>query len=152
VVGRLPRPGLVLLVGVTHTDTPALAAQLARKIWDLRILERAAGGAETPAEPPGETPAEPAPGSWSRGDVSCSDVGAPLLVVSQFTLYADIRKGRRPSWSQAAPAAVAAPLIDHLVASLRDLGAHVETGIFGAMMEVDLVNTGPVTIVLQAEA
>jgi D-tyrosyl-tRNA(Tyr) deacylase len=144
VVGRLPRPGLVLLVGVTHDDTPAVAAQLARKVWELRILEH---------EPyvPG-TSTERAEAGWSRGDVSCSDVDAPLLVVSQFTLYADTRKGRRPSWSAAAPAASAEPLVEHLVASLRGLGAHVETGVFGAMMDVDLVNAGPVTILLEAAA
>lgn len=123
-VGRLPSPGLVLLVGITHDDTPATGEKLARKLWGLRILE---------------------------GEVSASDVGAPILAVSQFTLYADTRKGRRPSWSRAAPPAVSEPLFDAFVASLRDLGAHVETGRFGAMMDVELVNDGPVTILLDSD-
>lgn len=123
-VGRLPSPGLVLLVGITHDDTPATGEKLARKLWGLRILE---------------------------GEVSASGVGAPILAVSQFTLYADTRKGRRPSWSRAAPPAVSEPLFDAFVASLRDLGAHVETGRFGAMMDVELVNDGPVTILLDSD-
>ena len=123
-VGRLPSPGLVLLVGITHDDTTETGEKLARKLWGLRILE---------------------------GEVSASDVGAPILAVSQFTLYADTRKGRRPSWSRAAPPAVSEPLFDAFVASLRDLGAHVETGRFGAMMDVELVNDGPVTILLDSD-
>ncbi|MDR0417584.1 MAG: D-tyrosyl-tRNA(Tyr) deacylase [Propionibacteriaceae bacterium] len=143
VVGRLPRPGLVALVGATATDTPAVAARLARKVWELRILEN-------PGQSAG-SPEERAAAGWSRGDVSCSDIGAPLLVVSQFTLYADTRKGRRPSWSRAAPGPVAEPLVEAFVTALRDLGAHVETGVFGALMEVELVNTGPVTIILEID-
>uniref|UniRef100_S0DEH2 Putative D-tyrosyl-tRNA (Tyr) deacylase n=1 Tax=termite gut metagenome TaxID=433724 RepID=S0DEH2_9ZZZZ len=134
VVGRLPKPGLVLLVGVTHNDTPETAEKLANKIWGLRILE----GTDRPA-----------PEAWSRGDVSASDIDAPLLVVSQFTLYADTRKGRRPSWDAAAPATAAQPIFDHFVQALRTLGAHVETGVFGAMMEVSLTNHGPVTLILE---
>lgn len=114
-------PGLLVLVGVTHDDTPERAAALARKVHELRIL---------------------------AGERSASDIGAPLLVVSQFTLYADTGKGRRPSWSAAAPAAVAQPLVDALVAALRERGAHVETGVFGAAMQVALVNDGPVTLIL----
>ena len=121
VAGAIDKPGLMVLVGVTHTDTPELAAKLAAKLWGLRILE---------------------------GEQSCSDVGAPLLVISQFTLYADTRKGRRPSWLAAAPGPVAQPLVDAVVAALRDLGAHVETGIFGANMKVQLTNDGPVTVIL----
>ena len=121
VTGAIDEPGLMVLVGVTHTDTPELAAKLAAKLWGLRILE---------------------------GEKSCSDVGAPLLVISQFTLYADTRKGRRPSWLAAAPGPVAEPLVDAVVAALRDLGAHVETGVFGANMKVQLTNDGPVTIIL----
>ena len=121
VTGAIDEPGLMVLVGVTHTDTPELAAKLAAKLWGLRILE---------------------------GEKSCSDVGAPLLVISQFTLYADTRKGRRPSWLAAAPGPVAEPLVDALVAALRDLGAHVETGVFGASMKVQLINDGPTTIIL----
>ncbi len=121
VVGAIDRPGLLVLVGVTHDDTTARAERLARKVWELRILE---------------------------GEKSCSDIGAPLLVVSQFTLYADLRKGRRPSWSPAAPGPVAEPLVEAVVAALRSYGAEVATGVFGAMMQVSLVNDGPVTLVI----
>ncbi|MDR1807649.1 MAG: D-tyrosyl-tRNA(Tyr) deacylase [Propionibacteriaceae bacterium] len=139
VVGRLPEPGLVVLVGVTHGDTPATAEKLAAKVWDLRLLDA------------GElTAADHAAEGWSKGDVSASEVGAPLLVISQFTLYARTKKGRRPSWSDAAPAALAEPLVAHLVTTLRTLGAHVETGQFGALMDVELVNHGPVTLILEA--
>jgi D-tyrosyl-tRNA(Tyr) deacylase len=121
-----PEPGgqgLCVLVGVTHTDTPEQAAALARKVWELRILD---------------------------GERSAADVAAPVLVVSQFTLYADTRKGRRPSWSGAAPGPVAEPLVQAFADALRDLGAQVEGGRFGAMMQVALVNDGPVTLVLEA--
>lgn len=123
VVGRLPGPGLLVLVGVTHADTLATAVQLADKVWNLRILE---------------------------GETSCADAGAPLLVVSQFTLYADTRKGRRPSWSNAAPGPVAEPLVNAFTDALRGRGAHVETGRFGAHMQVALVNDGPVTLILES--
>lgn len=123
VVGALPGPGLVVLVGVTHTDTSADADKLADKVWQLRILD---------------------------GELSASDVSAPLLVVSQFTLYADARKGRRPSWGAAAPRPVSEPLVEAFVESLRQRGAHVETGVFGAMMQVSLVNDGPVTLILDS--
>ncbi|AEW94900.1 D-tyrosyl-tRNA(Tyr) deacylase [Streptantibioticus cattleyicolor NRRL 8057 = DSM 46488] len=121
-VGKITGPGLCVLVGVTHDDTPEKAAQLARKLWSLRIL-------------PDER--------------SCSDIDAPLLVVSQFTLYGDARKGRRPTWNAAAPGPVAEPLVDEVVARLRELGATVETGRFGASMKVSLVNDGPFTVVLE---
>ena len=123
VVGRLPAPGLVVLVGVTHDDTAATATQLADKVWNLRILD---------------------------GETSCADLGAPLLVVSQFTLYADTRKGRRPSWNNAAPGDVAEPLVTVFAEALRERGAHVETGRFGAHMQVSLINDGPVTLILEA--
>lgn len=123
VVGEINRPGLVVLVGVTHDDTAEVATRLAAKIWKQRIL---------------------------RDELSCSDIGAPLLVISQFTLYADTRKGRRPSWNEAAPAAVGEPLYEAFVAALRELGADVATGRFGAMMEVELINDGPVTLILEA--
>ncbi|MCL2783375.1 MAG: D-aminoacyl-tRNA deacylase [Propionibacteriaceae bacterium] len=123
VVGRLPSPGLVVLVGVTHDDTPAVAAQLAAKMWAMRILD---------------------------GELSASDIDAPLLVISQFTLYADTRKGRRPSWNAAAPGPVAEPLVASFVDALTKLGAHVEQGIFGAHMAVQLVNDGPVTIIMDS--
>jgi len=122
VVGRLEGPGLCVLVGVTHDDTKDVAARLAVKIHELRIL---------------------------RDERSAAETGAPLLVVSQFTLYADTRKGRRPTWNAAAPGTVAEPLVAHLVRTLRDRGASVETGRFGADMAVSLVNDGPVTLLLE---
>ena len=121
VAGAINEPGLLVLVGVTHDDTPELAARLAAKLWGLRILD---------------------------GEKSCSDIGAPLLVISQFTLYAELAKGRRPSWSAAAPGPVAEPLVGGVVQALREVGARVQTGVFGAEMKVALVNDGPVTIVL----
>jgi D-aminoacyl-tRNA deacylase len=123
VVAELGAPGLVVLVGVTHTDTTATAAALASKIYYLRIL---------------------------ADEKSCAEVGAPLLVISQFTLYADTRKGRRPSWSAAAPGPVAEPLVAAFAAELTRLGASVSTGVFGAAMQVELVNDGPVTLVLDS--
>ena len=136
VVGRLTGPGLVLLVGITHDDNFALAEKLASKIWSMRILEG----------PTGITPE-----AWSRGDVSASDINAAMLAISQFTLYADTKKGRRPSWDAAAKADVARPIFDHFVDFLRNLGAHVETGAFGEMMDVSLVNHGPVTMILDTD-
>lgn len=121
-VGAIDEPGLLVLVGVTHDDEAATAARLADKIWRLRIM---------------------------ADERSCADLGAPLLVVSQFTLYADTRKGRRPSWSAAAPGPVSEPLVTAFVDALRALGARVETGRFGADMQVSLVNDGPVTLVLE---
>ena len=123
VVGAIDRPGLLVLVGVTHDDTAAVAARLAEKTWTLRVL---------------------------HDERSCAQENAPLLVVSQFTLYADTRKGRRPSWSAAAPRSVSEPLVDSLVSALRGLGAEVSTGVFGADMQVSLVNDGPVTLVLDS--
>jgi D-tyrosyl-tRNA(Tyr) deacylase len=121
VVGEITRPGLVALVGVTHDDGPDQVSVLARKISELRIL---------------------------RDERSVLDEGAPVLVVSQFTLYADTRKGRRPSWGAAAPGPVAEPLVAALVAALQERGVEVATGRFGAMMQVELVNDGPVTLVV----
>ncbi|RLU86859.1 D-tyrosyl-tRNA(Tyr) deacylase [Streptomyces griseocarneus] len=120
-VGEIIGQGLCVLVGVTHEDTVEKAAQLARKLWSLRVLD---------------------------DEKSCSDVGAPLLVISQFTLYGDARKGRRPTWHAAAPGPVAEPLVDEVVAQLRELGARVETGRFGADMKVSLTNNGPFTVLL----
>jgi D-tyrosyl-tRNA(Tyr) deacylase len=122
VVGAIDEPGLLVFVGVTHTDTQQTATKLPAKLWGLRILE---------------------------GEKSCSDVGAPLLVVSQFTLYAGTDKGRRPTWQAAAPGPVAEPLVEAVVSSLRALGARVETGVFGADMKVSLTNDGPVTIIVE---
>jgi D-tyrosyl-tRNA(Tyr) deacylase len=121
IVGAIEKPGLCVLVGVTHQDTPATAARLAEKLWTLRILEE---------------------------ERSCADLDAPLLLVSQFTLYGDARKGRRPSWTAAAPGPVAEPLFDAVVGALRGLGARVATGVFGARMELSLTNDGPFTVVL----
>ncbi|MFI2560628.1 D-aminoacyl-tRNA deacylase [Nocardia farcinica] len=125
VVGRIePNPqGLVALVGVTHGDDDATARALADKLWRLGILD---------------------------GERSAADLGAPILVVSQFTLYADTAKGRRPSWSAAAPGPVAEPLVDTIAATLRELGATVATGRFGAHMHVELTNDGPVTLLLES--
>ncbi|WP_129668410.1 D-aminoacyl-tRNA deacylase [Phytoactinopolyspora endophytica] len=114
--------GLLVLLGVTHDDDEETAARLARKVWELRILD---------------------------GERSASDVGAPILVVSQFTLYADTRKGRRPSWNAAAPGPVSEPLVEAFAVALHKLGAQVETGVFGAQMQVSLVNDGPVTLILE---
>jgi D-tyrosyl-tRNA(Tyr) deacylase len=122
VIGAIDSPGLLVLVGVTHDDTAQKARKLAAKLWGMRVL---------------------------AGEKSCSDLGAPLLVVSQFTLYADTSKGRRPTWNNAAPGPVAEPLVDAVVAELRALGATVETGKFGADMRVALVNDGPVTIIVE---
>ncbi|MEU5834300.1 D-aminoacyl-tRNA deacylase [Streptomyces diacarni] len=121
-VGRIVGEGLCVLVGVTHEDTKEKAAQLARKVWSVRIL---------------------------HGEKSCSDVGAPLLVISQFTLYGDARKGRRPTWNGAAPGEAAEPLVEEVVARLRELGAEVATGEFGADMKVSLTNDGPFTVLLE---
>jgi D-tyrosyl-tRNA(Tyr) deacylase len=123
VVGAIDKPGVLALVGVTHDDGPAQVETIARKIADLRIL---------------------------HDERSVADVGAPVLVVSQFTLYGDARKGRRPTWNQAAPGPVAEPLVGAVVAALRERGLTVETGRFGADMQVELVNDGPVTILLEA--
>ena len=120
-VGEIDRPGLVAHIGVTHGDGPEQVAAMVRKISELRIL---------------------------RDERSVLDVGAPVLVVSQFTLYADTRKGRRPSWNGAAPGEVAEPVVDAVVHALRERGVEVATGRFGAMMEVSLVGDGPVTLVV----
>lgn len=122
VVGRIDEPGLLALVGVTHTDTPATAVALAAKLHELRIL---------------------------RDEQSCASTGAPILVVSQFTLYGRTSKGRRPSWTDAAPGPVAEPLVDAVVAELRRRGARVQTGRFGAMMAVTSVNDGPFTVLVE---
>ncbi|MGV1089341.1 MAG: D-aminoacyl-tRNA deacylase [Mycobacterium sp.] len=115
--------GLVALVGVTHSDDAAIAGRLAEKLWQLRILDE---------------------------EKSAADVGAPILVISQFTLYANTVKGRRPSWNAAAPGAVAEPLVAAFTDALTALGAEVATGVFGADMQVALVNDGPVTVLLES--
>lgn len=125
-VGRLDldggAQGLVVLLGATHEDTDDTARRMAEKVWTLRILD---------------------------DETSAADRQAPLLVVSQFTLYGDVRKGRRPSWNAAAPGPVAEPLVDTFVTALSDRGATVATGRFGAHMQVHSVNDGPVTILVE---
>jgi D-tyrosyl-tRNA(Tyr) deacylase len=115
--------GLLVLLGVTHDDGPAQVETMSRKLHELRVL---------------------------RDEQSCATSGAPLLVISQFTLYGDTRRGRRPSWSAAAPGSVAEPLVEAVVAALRARGATVETGVFGADMAVSLVNDGPVTVLVES--
>jgi len=122
-VSSFDRQGIVALVGVTHDDGPEQVDTVARKIAELRILD---------------------------DEKSVSDLSAPVIVVSQFTLYADVKKGRRPSWNGAAPGPVAEPLVDQVVAALRARGLEVGTGVFGANMQVELVNDGPVTILVEA--
>ena len=114
--------GLLAFVGVTHSDDDGMARRLAEKLWQLRILD---------------------------DEQSAADIDAPILVVSQFTLYADTAKGRRPSWNAAAPGAIAEPLITAFITALQQLGARVEAGLFGAHMQVQLVNDGPVTVMLE---
>jgi D-tyrosyl-tRNA(Tyr) deacylase len=123
VVGAIDEPGLLVLIGVTHDDGPGQVERIARKVAELRIL---------------------------RDEQAAVDVGAPVLVVSQFTLYADTRKGRRPTWNAAASGPVAQPIVESLVDALRERGLRVATGVFGADMAVDLTNDGPVTILLEA--
>lgn len=123
VVDQIGEPGLLVLLGVTHQDGAQDVAWMARKIWDLRIL---------------------------REERSASDLDAPILVISQFTLYGDARKGRRPTWNAAAPGAVSEPVYDSVCAELERLGATVARGRFGADMQVSLVNDGPVTLVLDS--
>jgi D-tyrosyl-tRNA(Tyr) deacylase len=122
VVGAITGPGLLVLLGVHRDDAAAAAPLMARKLHELRILD---------------------------GERSCAELGAPLLVVSQFTLYGDTRKGRRPTWQAAAPPEVAAPLVDAVVAELRGRGATVATGVFGAQMAVASVNDGPFTVLVE---
>jgi D-tyrosyl-tRNA(Tyr) deacylase len=138
VVGRIDEPGLVVLLGITHDDGPEQVAWMARKIRDLRIMRPSAGSGT-------------GDGAGTM-EASVGDLGAPVLVISQFTLYGDGRKGRRPTWSAAAPAAVSEPLYEAVCAELERLGTKVERGVFGADMAVELVNDGPVTVALETPA
>ena len=123
VVGAIEDPGLLVYLGITHSDGPADITWTARKLWELRLL---------------------------RGERSASEVDAPLLIVSQFTLYGDARKGRRPTWQAAAPGPVSEPVYDAVCAELERLGARVARGAFGADMRVSSVNDGPVTLILES--
>ncbi len=123
IAGRIDGPGLLVLLGVTHDDGPQQVAWMARKIRDLRVLD---------------------------DERSVADVDAPVLVVSQFTLYGDTRKGRRPTWNAAAPGHLSEPVYEAVCAELERLGTHVERGVFGADMAVELVNDGPVTLILES--
>ena len=121
-VGAIEEPGLLVYLGVTHDDGADEIAWMARKVWELRLL---------------------------RDERSASETGSPILVISQFTLYGDARKGRRPTWNAAAPGAVSEPVYDAVCAELEQLGAHVERGVFGADMRVESVNDGPITLLLE---
>ncbi|WP_190817333.1 D-aminoacyl-tRNA deacylase [Saccharopolyspora pogona] len=123
VVGKIEEPGLLVLLGVTHSDGPQEVVKMARKLHEIRAL---------------------------RDEESCATTGAPLLVVSQFTLYGSTKKGRRPSWTEAARPEQAKPLVEAVVAELRERGAKVATGVFGAMMSVESANDGPFTLLVEA--
>jgi D-aminoacyl-tRNA deacylase len=133
VVGSIEGPGLCVLAGATHTDTPEVARRLADKVYDMRLFDADALG-------------EHGPGTR---ELSASDAGLPVLVISQFTLYAQTRKGRRPTWEQAAPRPVAEPIVSAFAERLRQRGATVAEGRFGAMMRVELTNDGPVTVIVE---
>ncbi|MCV7718576.1 D-aminoacyl-tRNA deacylase [Micrococcus luteus] len=124
VVGSFAGEGLVILLGVSVTDTAAVAEQVARKVAGLRMLD---------------------------GERSLTDAGAPALVVSQFTLYGDVRKGRRPSWTHSAKGEQAQPLYERFMAELESSGVRVERGVFGAMMDVSLTNSGPFTLIVDSD-
>ena len=138
VIGQFQGPGLVILVGVTHDDTPEIARRLADKVYGMRIFEHRHA----------RDMACIAPGSPK--ELSAKDLGLPVLVISQFTLYADTRKGRRPTWNDAAPGPVAEPLVEEFAKAMEELGAPVERGRFGADMQVSLTNDGPTTLVLDS--
>jgi len=127
VVGSLETPGLVVLLGVSRNDSEAQALSMASKLWTLRIMDDEEG----------------------RMNRSLAETGGGLLVISQFTLYGDTTKGRRPSYAAAAPGALAEPLVERVVEELRSFGAKVETGSFGAEMLVELANDGPVTLIVE---
>jgi D-tyrosyl-tRNA(Tyr) deacylase len=135
-VGGFDGPGLVVLVGVTHDDTPGRATRLADKLYDLRLFDATHAIHDSPPQ-------------GAPRELSASDLGLPVLIVSQFTLYGDTRKGRRPTWDAAAPRPVAEPLVDAVVHRLRERGAEVTTGVFGADMQVALTNDGPITMILE---
>lgn len=137
IVGSFDGPGIVLLVGVSHDDDHAKAATLADKVYGLRIFEH--HHARDLACLPPSAPKE----------VSARDLGLPVLVISQFTLYAETKKGRRPTWEGAAPGPIAEPLVDAVADALRGMGADVATGRFGADMQVTFTNDGPMTVIVE---
>lgn len=139
VTGAFTGPGLVILVGVTHDDTPAIASKLADKAYDMRLFDAAHADAALACLPPG-----------SGKELSAADLGLPVLVISQFTLYANTRKGRRPTWDAAAPGDVASPIVEAFTEHLRSRGADVQCGIFGADMQVTFTNDGPMTIIVDS--
>jgi D-tyrosyl-tRNA(Tyr) deacylase len=139
VTGAFTGPGLVILVGVTHDDTPAIAAKLADKAYDMRLFDAShaqAVQAHLPAD--------------SGKELSAADLALPVLVISQFTLYANTRKGRRPTWDAAAPGDVASPLVDAFAEQLLARGVNVQRGVFGADMQVSFTNDGPITIIVDS--
>jgi D-tyrosyl-tRNA(Tyr) deacylase len=139
VTGAFTGPGLVILVGVTHDDTPAIAAKLADKAYDMRLFDAThaqAVKAHLPAD--------------SGKELSAADLALPVLVISQFTLYANTRKGRRPTWDAAAPGDVASPLVDAFAKQLLARGVDVQHGVFGADMQVSFTNDGPITIIVDS--
>jgi D-tyrosyl-tRNA(Tyr) deacylase len=139
VTGAFTGPGLVILVGVTHDDTPAIAAKLADKAYDMRLFDGSHADAAQVCLPPG-----------SGKELSAGDLGLPVLVISQFTLYANTRKGRRPTWDAAAPGDIAAPLVDAFAEQLLARGVDVQRGVFGADMQVSCTNDGPMTIIVDS--
>ena len=141
VIGSFAGPGLVVLVGVTHTDTAASANKLAEKIFGLRIFDQEfTSQFDQICVPPG-----------SSRELSAGELGLPMLVISQFTLYASTSKGRRPTWDAAAPGEVAEPLVEAVAQKLRQLGTQVSQGKFGADMNVSLTNAGPMTLIIDVD-
>lgn len=139
ITGSFSGPGLVILVGVTHGDTAEIAARLADKAYDMRLFDTTHAAAAQACLPPS-----------SGKEVSAAELGLPVLVISQFTLYANTRKGRRPTWDAAAPGEIAAPLVDAFAHHLERRGVDVQRGIFGADMQVSFTNDGPITIIVDS--
>jgi D-tyrosyl-tRNA(Tyr) deacylase len=136
VTGAFTGPGLVILVGVTHDDTPAIAAKLADKAYDMRLFDASHAQGGLP--------------EGSGKELSAAELGLPVLVISQFTLYANTRKGRRPTWDAAAPGDIASPLVDAFAEQLLARGVDVQRGVFGADMQVTFTNDGPITIIVDS--
>jgi len=137
ITGAFTGPGLMILVGVTHDDTSEIAAKLADKAYDMRLFDDSHAEAAQATLPEG-----------SGKELSAADLGLPVLVISQFTLFANTRKGRRPTWDAAAPGDVASPLVDAFAEQLLSRGVDVQRGVFGADMQVSFTNDGPITIIV----